>query len=351
MVEVEYRTDSDGYDVRYVDGMRQGRVPHSDICDDQTEYVIRWVNSDENSEWWEYRHLGSGYGNIDELIPTIHRLPELADKTRIQILLNFGRVEETFGMERVQYLFGSDVFLPVYRLEGYKERTLNMTYQQDMGYPVLDSEPSARGEGESPADIEPRVFESLLDLIDNSERIRNWHETWSENTTSFQRGEFYDRIYAPLFAAYSVVDEEVVELVNRYHIEKGNDKEQTKSFIMCGFNTKLCEIFDILTHEEKETILQAWRYRNDLIHGIHSRFGVKIMDIDLARLSKQLLFSIMKLRTLNAYVNSARYRPGVQGPRSAVAHLMGTSGLGDAVEAAREAVADERYFQFRFIDW
>lgn len=342
-MQVEYQKDEEGYDVRYVKGVRQGRVPYSNISDDQSEYVVRFVTEDEGTNRWEYRHLGSGYRNVDEVITTLSKLPGLEDGQKIQILLNFGRVQEEFGMERVSALFGPDQYLPFYRLSPFKERTMNITYRQDMTHPILDSEPSARGEGESPTDIAPRLFSAILTLIKESDNLQSWHEYWEEDTEIFERGEFYEKVYAPLFIAYSIVDEEMVELVNRYHIELGNDKEIKNSYMHCGFSNKVDNISSLLTSEEERVIREAWKYRNDLIHGIHSRFGVQIMDIDFELLSKQLLFSIMKTRTLNSYVNSAKYRTGVDGPEGAVAHLKGNSTLEDAVEATRKAVDDRRH--------
>ena len=143
--------------------------------------------------------------------------------------------------------------------------------------------------------------------------------------------------------AYSIVDEEIVELVNRYHLEQGNDKEIKKSYMHCGFSNKIDNIAPLLTPEEEEVIREAWKYRNDLIHGIHSRFGVQIMDIDFEVLSKNLLFSIMKARTLNSYVNSAEYRIGVTTPEEAVSHLKGDSNLQDAVAAAQKAIRGETH--------
>lgn len=337
-MDIEYKQDNDGYDIRYVEGIRHGRVPHSDICDDETEYVIRYVTSDEGTNRWEYRYLGSGYRNVDEVIPTLTKLPTLDDGQKVQILLNFGRVEEEFGMEQVGSLYGSDEYLPVYRLSPGMERTLNIIYQDEMSLPILDSEPSARGVGDSPADIAPRLFAAILNLLAKSGEIEEWHKSWNDDSDAFQQGEFYETVYAPLFVAYSIVDEEIVELVNRYHLEQGNDKEIKKSYMHCGFSNKINNIAPLVTSKEEEVIREAWKHRNDLIHGIHSRFGVQIMDIDFEALSKKLLFSIMKARTLNSYVNSAKYRIGVATPEEAVSHLKGDSNLQDAVAAAQKAI-------------
>lgn len=347
-MEIEYDQDSEGYDIRYVEGVRHGRVPHSDVCDEETQYVIRYVTNDEGTNRWEYRHLGSGYRNVDDVIPTLTKLPTLKDGQQVQILLNFGRVEEEFGMEKVGSLYGSDDYLPVYRLSPGMERTLNITYKEEMTIPILDSEPSARGVGESPANIAPRLFAAILNLLATSDEIEKWHEYWNDDSDRFQQGEFYETVYAPLFVAYSIVDEEIVELVNRYHLEQGNDKEIKKSYMHCGFSNKLDNIAPLLTSEEEEMIREAWEYRNDLIHGIHSRFGVRIMDVDFEALSKKLLFSIMKARTLNSYVNSANYRIGITTPEEAVSHLKGDSTLQDAVTAAQKAIRGEAHAKSQF---
>jgi hypothetical protein len=222
-------------------------------------------------------------------------------------------------------------------------------YDANIDVPALDSEPSARGKGESPTDIEPQLFGALLSLIEEADEIKNWHETWREDTNAFQRGEFHDRIYAPLFVAYSIIDEEVVELAYRYNLEIGEIDKMSKYFLIGGFKNKVTEISDLLTQDEKRHILNAWQHRNELVHSIHSRFGVRLRSIDFERLSKQLLFAIMKLRTLNSYVNSVRYRPGIEDPETAVSHQMGDNDLKDAVKAAQKVIQDERYFQPRFI--
>lgn len=348
-MNVEYQKDRDGFDVRYIDGVRQGRVPHSNECDDDTQYVIRYITTDEDSNndvsRWEYRHIGAGYQNLDGALKTLKRLPWVPDEQHVQILLNFGRIEEEFGMERVTSLTGPDQYLPVYRIAAHKERTLNITYRDDITDFIVDSEPSARGEGESPTDIEPVLFRALLGLIRESDRIKRWDETWNDDSDAFQRGEFYALIHAPLFAAYSIIDEEFTELVNRYHLEKGTGKHISGSFIRCGFRTKVQNVSSLLSQKEQDTILEAWECRNDLIHGIHSRFGVQLREIDFERLSKQLLYAIMKTRTLNAYVNSVAYRTGIETPEEAIAHLVGTSTLQDAIDAAKKAINDERHFQ------
>lgn len=348
-MKVEYETDTEGFDVRRIDGERQGRVPHSNECNDDTQYVIRYVTKDEDSDndvsRWEYRHLGSGYRNIDGVLKTLKRLPWLTDGQHVQILLNFGRIEEEFGMERITSITGPDRYLPVYRITPSKERTLNITYRDDITHLIVESEPSARGKGASPTDIEPALFRALLGLIRESDRIEQWDETWNDDADAFQRGEFYASIYAPLFTAYSIIDEEFTELVNRYHLEKGTEKEITSSYIHCGFPTKVSNVSTLLSQDEQDTILEAWKYRNDLIHGIHSRFGVRLMEIDFERLSMQLLYAIMKTRTLNAYVNSAAYRTGIETPEEAVKHLIGTSTLQDAIDTANKAIDDERHFK------
>jgi hypothetical protein len=348
MTKREYKPDDEGYDIRYVDGERNGRVPYSNICDADTEYVIRWVEEDDDSEWWVYRQLGSDFRNIDEVVEILPRVPGLEDDTHIQIILNFGRVKETFGIERIQYLMQPDIFVPVHRIDPYKERILNLRYHDDVDLPAVDAEPSARGKGESPADIDPKVLEAVLDLIDHGDDIKDWHEEWRKDTGDFERGEFYDRIYAPLSLAYSIIDEEVLELVYRYRLEQGSVDELSKKFMRAPFRNKLDEVEDLLTKDEKHNILEGWQYRNELVHSVKSRFGIKIREIDFEQLAKQLLFSIMKLRTLNTYVNSAQYRPGVEGPVEAIAHQMGSLDYEDAVTGARNAVQDERYFKPQF---
>jgi len=349
MVKREYKTDDDGYDIRYVDGERNGRVPYSNICDADTEYIIRWVEEDDDSEWWVYRQLGSDFRNLDEVIDTLSRVSDLEDDTHIQIILNFGRVEERFDIERIPQLTRPDILIPVSRIEAYKERTLNLRYYDDIELPAVDAEPSARGKGESPTDIDPKVLEALLELIDRSGDIKDWHETWREDTEAFERGEFYDQIYAPLSLAYSIIDEEVLELVYRYRLEQESVDELSKRFMRAPFRNKLNEVKDLLTKDEKHRILEGWQsHRNEIIHSVNSRFGIKIRDINFELLAKQLLFSIMKLRTLNTYVNSAQYRSGVDGPIEAIAHQMGDIDYEDAVAGARNAVQDERYFKPQF---
>lgn len=351
MTKREYKTNDEGYDIRYVDGEPEGRVPHSHLCDDDTEYVIRWVECNDDAEWWVYRQLGSNFRNIDDVVDLLPRVPGLEDETHIQITLNFGRVEETFEIERIQSFMRPDVFIPVHRIEGYKERTLNLRYQDDIGLPAVDSEPSARGKGDSPTDIDAKGLEALLSLIDRSGDIKDWHETWREDTEAFERGEFYDQIYAPLSLAYSIIDEEVLELVYRYRLEQGSVDELSKNFMRAPFRNKLNEVDELLTQDEKRRIREGWQHRNALVHSVHSRFGIKIRDVDFELVAKQLLFSIMKLRTLNMYVNSARYRPGVEGPVGAITHQLGDIEYEDAVAGARNAVKDERYFKPQFITY
>jgi len=350
MTKRKYETDNTGYDIRYVDGEPEGRVPYSNLCDEDTEYVVRWVEKEDDAEWWEYRQLGSGseFRNIDQVVDKLPRIPYLEDGTYIQIILNFGRVEETFDIERIPQLMRSDNLIPVYLIEAYKERTLNLRYHDDIELPAVDAEPSARGKGESPTDIDSKVLGALLALIDSSGDIKNWDETWQEDTGTFERGEFYNQIYAPLSLAYSIIDEDVLELVYRYRLEQGSVDELSKNFMRVPFRNKLDEVKDLLTKDEKRSILEGWQYRNELIHSVNSRFGIKIRDIDFERLAKQLLFSIMKLRTLNIYVNSARYRLGVDGPVEAIAHQMGSIDYKDGVAGARSAVQNERYFKSQF---
>lgn len=349
-MNIEYERDSDGYDVRYVNGQKHGRVPFSNLCDEDTEYVARYVvDEDENGKTrWQYRQPGSDHRNVDDIIRKLSYLPDLDHGQYVQILVNFGRVEETFDIVQAHVLYGPDQAIPVFQLEGYKERTLSLRFQDDLEYPVIDSEPAARGQGLSPTDIEPVLFKTLLQLLDNSDAIGRWDEAWEENTEQFDRGEFYHTIYSPLLVAYSIIDEELVELVNRYYLARDNNKELSNSFIHCGFDQRLDHVSSLLSQEEYNVISEAWNYRNDLAHGIHSQFGVKLRHVDFEQLTKQILFAILKIRTLNTYVNSAQYRVGAETPEEAVQHLINTTGYDDAIEAARRAVKDKRSFKRHF---
>lgn len=62
------------------------------------------------------------------------------------------------------------------------------------------------------------------------------------------------------------------------------------------------------------------------------------MDIRLWGLEQEAIILHYEGRTLNSYMNRAKYRIGVATPEEAVSHLKGDSNLQDAVAAAQKAI-------------